>query len=138
MQTDRPYTQAMPKKSKLKLAPVDTGNETLGQRLARLRRERGLTQKQIAEKTGLIQELVSNYELDKLRLNADMILRFSEALDVSTDELLRGSKAKPSAMKKQPSIKLVRRMEQIEALPLYQQRVLLSTIDHFLAAAQDS
>jgi hypothetical protein len=29
-------------------------------------------------------------------------------------------------------------MEQIEALPLYQQRVLLSTIDHFLAAAQDN
>src|SRR5271170_5796099 len=123
----------MPKKSKLKLMPVATGKETLGQRLARLRKERGLTQKQIAEKTGLIQELVSNYELDKLRLNADMILRFCEALGVSTDELLRGGKARPPVAKKQPSIKLVRRMEQIEALPLYQQRVLLSTIDHFLA-----
>jgi transcriptional regulator with XRE-family HTH domain len=127
----------MPKKSKLKLMPVDTGNETLGQRLARLRKERGLTQKQIAESTGLIQELVSSYELDKLRLNSDMILRFAEVLEVSADELLRGSKS-TLATKKQPSIKLVRRMEQIEGLPLYEQRALLTTIDKFLTAAQSS
>src|ERR1700679_2322643 len=105
----------MPKKSTLKLTPVDTGKETLGQRLARLRRERGLTQQQVAERTGLIQRLVSNYEKDKLRLNADMIVRFAELLNVTTDELLRGgSKGKLVAAKKQPSIKLVRRMEQIE------------------------
>ncbi|HEX4038696.1 MAG TPA: helix-turn-helix transcriptional regulator [Acidobacteriaceae bacterium] len=126
----------MPTRSKLKLKPVDMGDESLGQRLARLRKERGWTQKQIAERTGLIQELVSNYETDKLRLNADMILRFAEVLEVSTDELLRGSKSTVAA-KKQPSIKLVRRMEQIEALPLYEQRALLTTIDKFLAAAQD-
>jgi len=127
----------MPKKSKLKLMPVDTGNETLGQRLARLRKERGLTQKQVAESTGLIQELVSSYELDKLRLNSDMILRFTEVLEVSGDELLRGSKS-TVAVKKQPSIKLVRRMDQIEGLPLYEQRALLTTIDKFLTAAQSS
>jgi transcriptional regulator with XRE-family HTH domain len=127
----------MPKKSKLNLMPVDTGKETLGQRLARLRKERGLTQKQIAESTGLIQELVSSYELDKLRLNSDMILRFAEVLEVSADELLRGSKSTVAA-KKQPSIKLVRRMEQIEGLPLYEQRALLTTIDKFLTAAQSS
>ncbi len=136
MQTTHRHTQAMPTRSKLKLKPVDMGDESLGQRLARLRKQRGWTQKQIAERTGLIQELVSNYETDKLRLNADMILRFAEVLEVSTDELLRGSKA-TGAAKKQPSIKLVRRMEQIEALPLYEQRALLTTIDKFLAAAQD-
>jgi hypothetical protein len=34
----------MAKKSKLKLMPVDFDKETLGQRLARIRKERGLTQ----------------------------------------------------------------------------------------------
>jgi transcriptional regulator with XRE-family HTH domain len=48
---------------------------------------RGWTQKQIAERTGLIQELVSNYETDKLRLNPAMILRFAEVFDMSADEL---------------------------------------------------
>lgn len=137
MQTTHRYTQAMPTRSRLKLKPVDMGEESLGQRLARLRKERGWTQKQIAERTGLIQELVSNYETDKLRLNADMILRFAEVYNVSADELLRGSKS-TLATKKQPSIKLVRRMEQIEGLPLYEQRALLTTIDKFLAAAQSN
>jgi len=124
----------MPRKSTLNLKPVDTGKETLGQRLARLRKERGLTQKQVAETTGLIQELVSSYERDKLRLNADMILRFSEVLGVTADELLRGRKGGSSVERRQPSIKLIRRMEQIEDLPIYQQRALLTTIDNFIAA----
>jgi transcriptional regulator with XRE-family HTH domain len=126
----------MPKKSKLKLKPVDMGKETLGERLARLRKERGLTQKQMAEQTGLIQELVSNYELDKLRLNAEMIVRFAEVLGVTTDELLRGKKSKKARPEEQPSIQLLRRMRQIESLPRYRQRALLTTIDGFLAASE--
>jgi transcriptional regulator with XRE-family HTH domain len=129
----------MPKKSKLKLKPVDMGKETLGGRLARLRKERGLTQKQVAEQTGLVQELVSNYELDKLRLNAEMIVRFAEVLGVTTDELLRGKKPKKArSAEEQPSIQLMRRMRQIESLPRYRKLALLTTIDGFLAAAQDS
>ena len=46
MQTSAVHS-AMPKKSKLKLKPVDFGEESLGQRLARLRKERGFTQKQL-------------------------------------------------------------------------------------------
>lgn len=126
----------MPKKSKLKLKPVDMGKETLGERLARLRRERGLTQKQVAEQTGLVQELVSNYELDKLRLNAEMIVRFAEVLGVTTDELLRGKKPKRARSEEQPSIQLLRRMRQIESLPRYRKLALLTTIDGFLAAPQ--
>ena len=80
------YTLAgMPRVSRLSPAPVAQGEETLGQRLARLRKERGFTQKELAERTGLIQALISDYERDKLRLNAEMILRFTGALEVTTD-----------------------------------------------------
>jgi transcriptional regulator with XRE-family HTH domain len=127
----------MPRKSKLKLMPVNFGKESLGQRLARLRKERGLTQKQVAERTGLIQELVSSYELDKLRLNAEMVVRFAEVLEVTTDELLRPKKKNAPAPKRQPSLNLLRRMERIESLPRYHQRALLTTIDNFIAAVQD-
>ena len=127
----------MPRISRLKLSPIDPGPESIGQRIARIRKERGYTQREVAERIGLIPALVSDYENDKLRLNSDMILRFAEVFEVSADELLRGSKSTITA-KKQPSIKLVRRMEQIEALPLYEQRALLTTIDKFLAAAQSS
>ena len=122
----------MPKASRLKLAPLPASDETAGGRLARIRRERGFTQKEMAEKTGLIQTLVSDYERGKLRLNADMILRFARALEVSTDELLQPAGPRPS---KKPSRKVLRRLEQIEALPAGQQTMLLKTIDMFLQNA---
>lgn len=127
----------MPKKSKLKLSPVNFGNETLGQRLARLRKEHGLTQGEVAKRTGLTQVLVSNYECDRLRLSAEMAIRFVKALGIAAEDLL-GEKKKAQPVEEQPSLKLLRRMKQIEALPLYEQRALLTTIDKFIAAAQDS
>jgi transcriptional regulator with XRE-family HTH domain len=128
-----PYTQAMPKKSRLNLMPVNFDKESLGQRLARIRKERGLTQKDVAERTGLIQTLVSDYERGRLRLAADMIVRFAVALGISTDELLR-PKAHNTTPPRKISRKVLRRLEQIESLPPYQQRALLTTIDSFLRA----
>jgi len=125
----------MPKKSKLELKPVNFGEETLGQRLARIRKERGFTQIVIAESTGLTQVLVSDYERGRIRLSAEMAVRFAEALGISTDELLRPRKKGAPAPVQQPSLKIMRRMERIESLPLYRQRALLTTIDQFLAAA---
>ena len=132
---DSPYIGDMPKKSKL--APTAAQKETLGLRLAQVRKERGLTQVELAERTGLIQVVVSDYERGRLRLPADMAVRFAEILGVTVDELLQPRK-KSGATKttKQPSLKLVRRMEQIESLPIYKQRALLTTIDTFIAAAE--
>jgi transcriptional regulator with XRE-family HTH domain len=124
---------AMPRASRLKPTPIPRGDESLGERLARLRKERGFTQKELAAKTGLIQALISDYERGKLRLNAEMILRFTTALEISTDELLQpGCGPKPA---RKPSRKVLRRLEQIETLPSPQQTVLLKTIDTFLENA---
>jgi len=122
----------MPRTSKLPLSPLPPSAETPGQRLARIRRERGFTQVELAQKTGLTQTLVSDYERGKLRLNAEMILRFANALEVSTDDLLQPSTGKPA---RKPSRKVLRRLEQIEALPPSQQTTLLRTIDTFLEVA---
>ncbi len=122
----------MPKPSKLKLMPLPHSDESTGQRLARIRRERGFTQIELAEKTGMVQTLVSDYERGKLRLNADTILRFATALEISTDALLQPSGPVES---KKPSRKVLRRLEQIEALPLGQQTTLLRTIDTLLEGA---
>jgi transcriptional regulator with XRE-family HTH domain len=123
---------AMPRASRLKPTPIPRGDESLGERLARLRKERGFTQKELAAKTGLIQALISDYERGKLRLNAEMILRFTTALEIGTDELLQPGGPKPA---RKPSRKVLRRLEQIETLPSPQQSVLLKTIDTFLENA---
>jgi len=64
-----------------------------------------------------------------------MAVRFAEALGISTNELLRPSKKVAVSATQPPSLKILRRMERIESLPLYRQRALLTTIDQFLAAA---
>lgn len=131
---DGPYIEGMPKKSKL--APTAAEKESLGIRLAQVRKEHGLTQVELAARTGLIQVVVSDYERGRLRLPADMALRFAEVLGVTVDELLQAPKSRAVKPTKLPSLKLVRRMEQIESLPTYQQRALLTTIDTFIAAAE--
>jgi transcriptional regulator with XRE-family HTH domain len=123
----------MPKKSQLKLPPLDTGAESIGERLARLRKERGFTQVELAERIGIIQALVSDYERDKLRLNADMLARYAQALEVSADEILGLRKSVGSAGK--PSAKLLRRFSRIESLPLAQQKTVLRSIDMLLRGA---
>ncbi len=120
----------MPKKSKRAQAESG-GAETIGQRLARLRLERGLTQVMLAEQVGIIQALVSDYERDKLRVNPEITVRLAQALEVSTDELLGLQPTK--SIGRQPSRKVLRRLEQIENLPRRDQDALLRTIDAFLS-----
>jgi transcriptional regulator with XRE-family HTH domain len=115
-------------------------DETFGKRLARFRKERGLTQVELAAKVGTIQTLVADYERDKLRLNAEMICRFARAMDVSSDVLL-GLKRSDSESaftegENGLSLKLVRRIKKIDLLPSPKQKVLLQTIDVFLRESE--
>jgi len=121
----------MPRISRLKLPPVDTGGETLGQRIARFRKDRGYTQIELADKIGIIQSIVSAIETDALKLSADMAIRFAQALEVTTDELLLPKVAKKRPTRK-ASRKVLRRVEQIESLPSHQQQTVLKTIDAML------
>lgn len=123
----------MPHKSTLKLPPLDFGNETLGQRVARLRKERGFSQTSLAAKIGIIQSLVSDYETDHLRLSAEMAIRFALALNVSMDELLHPKTKKTTV--KPPRLKVMRRMEELEKLPPRKQAFVLSALDSLLRGA---
>jgi transcriptional regulator with XRE-family HTH domain len=124
----------MPRVSRLKLPPLEIDQKTIGRRLARIRKQKGLTQKTLAEKMGLIQALVSAYELGKIRLNAEMVIRFAKALEVSADEIL-GLKNNGGG-KENPSLRLIRRINRIESLPPARQKTVLKAIDFMLDAAE--
>jgi len=125
----------MPQKPRFKLSPLNLGKETLGGRIARLRKMRGLTQVELAERIGITQNLVSAYECGKLRLTAEMALRFAKTLKVSADEMF-GLKAAKANGERPLSLKLTRRMHRIEQLPASEQQLLLKTIDRFLRGAE--
>jgi transcriptional regulator with XRE-family HTH domain len=71
---------AMPKK-------VQPGSE-FGERLAALRKARGLTQTQLAEKIGSSQRALSRYEAVADRAPAPVLAALAKALRVTRDELL--------------------------------------------------
>ena len=90
---------------------------------------------ELAKKTGMIQALISDYERDKLRPYADVVVRLAVALDVSTDELLgvQPSKKRESTEKNR---RFLRRIKLVDSLPKRDQDALLRTLDAFLSRAK--
>ena len=109
---------------------------TLGSRIARLRRDKGLTQVELAERLGVTQPAVSDYENDDIRLPADVVVQIGAILGVSTDELLGLKDTTPArATSSSKNRRLYRRLQDIEKLPRRDQQALLRTIEAFLSKA---
>ena len=124
----------MLEKTELKLEKLNPGNEPIGKRVSRIRREKGYTQTELADKIGINQTHISDYERGKVRLHAEIIIRFAQALNISIDELLGMDKTKGKSHR--PNLNLHRRLKKIEALPKSQQQILIKTIDTFIKAAE--
>ena len=71
-------------------------NDSFGQRLAELRRLRGLTQVQLAEKLGSTQRAITYYENEADYPPVETIVELARILSVSTDELLGLKITKPT------------------------------------------
>ena len=63
--------------------------DSLGDRLARMRGWRGMSQRELAERTGLKVQHISRVETgERTHVRSDTLQRFAEALDCSADYLL--------------------------------------------------
>ena len=56
--------------------------------IAQLRKEQGLTQKELAEKLGVITRTVSHWETGGQECSLDMLIKIACFFSVTTDELL--------------------------------------------------
>lgn len=65
-------------------------NENIGSRIARLRKEKHLSQETLAEKMGVSAQAVSKWENDQSCPDISLLPTLAKALDVSVDELLTG------------------------------------------------
>lgn len=108
-------------------------NETIGQRLARLRRDRGITQAELAETLGMTQPMISGYEHGTLRLHGELIVELARILNVSSDEILGLGESKSASAPK--NRRLLRRLQELDQLPRRDQQALLRTIEAFLRKA---
>ena len=137
LQQNPPYnSRAMPRKRKRALPPLKLSDETIGQRIARLRKEHGYTQIELAERIGITQTSVSDYETGRLKLSDEMVARLSLALGVSSDIIL-GLKGRRRA-EATSSVRILRRLKKISSLPTHQKKALLKTIDLMLKGTSSS
>lgn len=105
-------------------------SETLGDRIRRFRKVKGLTQTELGEIVGISQRLMTYYETQGGRPAADLLARFAEALDVSTDVLLGRTEAEdPRASASPQTLRLWRRLRRIEEIPPQDQKAILKMID---------
>lgn len=69
--------------------------ESLSQRIARLRREKGFSQKELASRAGLSPRMIAYYETDVSHPSIDKLEKIAIALDISLVTLVTPSFAPP-------------------------------------------
>lgn len=110
----------------------ETFYRELGQRIAALRRERGMTQVQLAKTLGISQQHMLSFEKGRRRMLAGALPAVCEALGVSLEQLL-GAEVKTS--RRGPTPKLQRQLERLSRLPRGQQQMVSKMLDALLQQA---
>lgn len=111
-----------------------TTAQQAGRRLALLRKEKGITQKELAERLGVTQSMISDYENGAMRLHVSLIAQLTQILGASADDLL-GLKPEAQSAGALKNRRLARRLQAIEKLSKRDQDALLRTIDAFVSKA---
>lgn len=106
----------------------------IGARIATIRKGKGLTQADLAERIGISRLLISDYERGKVRIYADILAKISTALGVSFDTLLAAKSVQNEAYI--PNLKIAKRMKALERLPEIKQKAILKTLDDLIRANQ--
>jgi len=106
----------------------------LGARIAQVRKERGLTQVQLAETLGISQQQMASFEVGRRKLPISALAPLARALTVTLEKLVEQVAEKPKG--KRGSVpKLQQQLDTISALPKPQQRFVMQVLDTVLAQA---
>ena len=128
----------MPTKTKESEQEIELGNAVFGARLAKLRKEAGITQVELAKKLGLTQSIVSRFEKGQRRMYDDMIAATAKILGVTPNDILGVGPCKPiKPDEARLSKKMVQRLKLIEALPRRAQETVLDILDLALKGPKD-
>jgi transcriptional regulator with XRE-family HTH domain len=106
-----------------------------GQRLAALRKERGLTQVQLADLLGTSQQAVTAYENGTRRVPITTLPLLAQTLG-TTIEAMIGASAPRGQAKRGPSPKIQQQLERVSQLPRARQRMVNEVLDSLLAQAR--
>lgn len=121
-------------KEKLRFSPEDRAFfKRFGERLSALRKDRGMTQVQLAKVLCCSQQRIVSFEKGIRRMPLSELRLVADALDVSFEDLL-GTPGRPG--KRGPASKLERQLETVAKLPRSQQRFVSRWLDAVIQQAQ--
>lgn len=104
--------------------------ESFGARLRRLRTAKGFTQTELADAVGTSQPLIAHYERRDGVPGPVLLLKISEALGTSAEELLGIEKGRRRAAPESPdNLRLWRKLRQVEKLSAAERKQVLQLID---------
>jgi transcriptional regulator with XRE-family HTH domain len=100
-----------------------------GDRLRRIRLEKGLTQTQLGDKVGLSKRMMAHYEKHATRPPTDKVALLANALGVTVEDLLKDT-PKNKSIGSDP--KFAKKLEKAKSLPKADREVLTTMIDSLL------
>jgi transcriptional regulator with XRE-family HTH domain len=114
--------------------------DELGERIRRLRKERGWTQAKFAERIGCSRRAVVYYERDGKYPPAPVLAAMAGAFQINIEALMDPEEPKikqrrddPNLLEDQDDRRLWRRFQQLKALPERDQRAILRMLDTMTA-----
>lgn len=99
---------------------IDVGNF-----IAELRKEKGLTQRQLAENLGVTDKAVSKWETGKCYPDIEMIEKLSVLFETSINEILSGEKIKPEKIQENADKNIVQAMKNTKKVKRKGQIIIL-------------
>jgi len=104
-----------------------------GQCLLQLRKQKGWTQTELGERTGLSRRMIAHYERLGEQIPVTHLISFARALGVSVDLLLGLKPIKKTTSPK--TARLINRLRRVEDLPAKDRKAVLDYLDALIIKA---
>ncbi len=102
--------------------------ELFAKNLAKIRKLKGFTQQELADKIGTSQRIISHYESNVKSPSLKYIIRIADALQISIDTLLRSN-----SIKNEFDTRIAKRIKLIESLSERDQKAIWSLVNALVA-----
>ena len=103
----------------------------LGERIKKLRTEKGLSQSQLAKKIGVSYPQMSRYEIKGVQPPADVLKKLADVFETTADYMISGD-SNEKAKNSLKDAELINQFKEIDLLPEEEKNVLLKIVSAYI------
>jgi transcriptional regulator with XRE-family HTH domain len=111
--------------------------KNFGERLASIRKEKGITQAEFARKIGISRRAMAYYEVETDKMpDGELLLKMAEVLEISIDQLL-GVKPLEQKQMTLKEARTLNKLKKVLHLPEQDQKTVLRVVDSLVQANEN-